>query len=204
VSPASQDRGITDPSSTAPLPKSAAQHVFVQQRTFRMRNFVILAALGLAVLLIAGVGYLKYRSLQRLKIENAVVGSLKNAPSPTLRAAHVSVSVLDTGEVILGGNVPSSGDSAAASLLAASVPGVARVNNQLQVVQPPPTNLPGAESSDALVSKGKAFMDAGDYPAAIDCFTRAANDPNNKSARELVDLARRAQKTEEELLKKRR
>jgi hypothetical protein len=47
-------------------------------------------------------------------------------------------------------------------------------------------------------------MDAGDYPAAIDCFTRAANDPNNKSARELVDLARRAQKTEEELLKKRR
>jgi hypothetical protein len=49
-----------------------------------------------------------------------------------------------------------------------------------------------------------ASLDAGDYAAAIDCFTKAANDPNNKSARELLERAQRAQKTEEELLKKRR
>ncbi|HYM75951.1 MAG TPA: protein kinase [Candidatus Dormibacteraeota bacterium] len=195
---------IVDPSSTPPLPKSAAQHVFVQQRTFRLRNFLILAALGVAVLLIAGVGYLKYRSLQRLKIENAVVEVLKNAPSPALHASHISVSVLDTGEVILGGNVPSSGDSVAAASLAASVPGVVHVNNQLQVVPPPPPIPAEAESTDSLINKGMAFMDDGNYSAAIDCFTRAANDPNSKSARELLDLARRAQKTEAELLKKRR
>jgi len=47
-------------------------------------------------------------------------------------------------------------------------------------------------------------MDSGDYASAIDYFTRAASDPNNKSAPELLDLAKRAQKTEEELLKKRR
>jgi hypothetical protein len=49
-----------------------------------------------------------------------------------------------------------------------------------------------------------ASLDAGDYATAIDCFTKAANDPNNKSARGLLETARRAQKTEEELLKKRR
>jgi hypothetical protein len=49
-----------------------------------------------------------------------------------------------------------------------------------------------------------ASLDAGDYATAIDCFTKATNDPNNKSAKGLLEIARRAQKTEEELLKKRR
>ena len=48
------------------------------------------------------------------------------------------------------------------------------------------------------------LLDAGDYPAAIDCFRKAAADPNNKGAQQLLDRAERAQKTEEELLRKRR
>jgi hypothetical protein len=47
-------------------------------------------------------------------------------------------------------------------------------------------------------------LDNGDYATAIDCFTKAAKDPNNKTARALIETARRAQMTEERLLKTRR
>ena len=193
------------PSSEPPLPKSAAQHVFIQQRTFKAKNMVALIGLCLAFALITGVGYVKYRTMQRVKIQNAVVQGLKNAASPTVRGAHINVSVSDTGEVILDGVVPSIGDSNTAASLSAAVSGVTRVNNRLQVVPaPPPATTKGAQSSDSLINKGMASLDAGDYATAIDCFSKAANDPNNKSARELLETARRAQKTEEELLKKRR
>ena len=164
---------------------------------------MMMIGLALALALIAGVGYLKYRSMRRLRIENAVIESLQSAPASGLRSAHVSVSVSDSGEVILDGNVPSPGDSSVAEGLATAVGGVTHVNNRLQIVQPPPPPGTQPESSDALVNKGMEFMDVGDYPSAIDCFTRAAGDPNNKSARELIDLARRAQETEGQLLKNR-
>jgi serine/threonine protein kinase len=194
------------PATQPPLPKSAAQHVFVQQRTFKARNVLVLIGLCLALVVIAGVGYLKYRTIQRTQIENAVVENLKNAPSPAVRAAHIKVSVSDMGEVMLDGVVPSMADSTTAASLSAMVAGVTRINNRLQVVPliaPPPSGNT-AESSDSLVNKGMASLDVGDYATAIDCFTKAANDPNNKSARQLLETARRAQKTEEELLKKRR
>jgi serine/threonine protein kinase len=193
------------PSTQPPLPKSAAQHVFVQQRTFKARNILVLGGLCVALVVIAGAGYLKYRTIQRTKIENAVVESLKNGPSSALRAAHIRVSVSDTGEVILDGVVPSMGDSNTAASLSATVSGVSRVNNRLRVVPiAPPPNTNDSDRSDALINKGRASLDAGDYVTAIDCFTKAANDPNNKSARGLLETALRAQKTEEELLKKRR
>ena len=194
------------PSTQPPLPKSAAQHVFVQQRTFKARNILVLMGLCLALVVIAGVGYLKYRTIRRTRIENAVVENLKNAPSPAVRAAHIKVSVSDMGEVILDGVVPSMADSTTAASLSARVAGVTRINNRLQVVPPiaPPPNANNTESSDSLVNKGIASLDAGDYATAIDCFTRAANDQNNRSAKQLLETARRAQKTEEELLKKRR
>jgi eukaryotic-like serine/threonine-protein kinase len=200
--PAAVPAGSTQP----PLPKSAAQHVFIQQRTFKARNIVVLVSLCLALAVIGAAGYLKYRSIQRLKIENAVVESFKNSSAPALRTAHISVSVSDTGDVILDGVVPSLTDSNTAANLSAAVSGVNRVNNRLQVVPSitPAPNAGGAETSDSLVSKGMSSMDAGDYATAIDCFSRAANDPNNKNARQMLETARRAQKTEEQLLKKRR
>ena len=195
------------PASTQPpLPKSAAQHVFIQQRTFKAKNIVVLLGLCLALLVIGGVGYLKYRSIQRLKIENAVVESLKNAPSPTVRTAHINVSVSDAGEVILDGIVPSLADSNTASSLSGAISGVTHVNNRLQIV-PSITSVSNpreSETSDSLVNRGMSSMDAGDYATAIDCFSKAASDPNNKSARVLLETARRAQKTEQELLRKRR
>ena len=193
-------------STQPPLPKSAAQHVFIQQRTFKAKNIFVLVGLCLALVVIGGVGYLKYRSIQRLKIENAVVESLKNAPSPAVRMAHINVSVSDAGEVILDGVVPSLGDSNAAASLSAAISGVTHVNNRLQIVPSitPVPNPHDGETSESLVNRGISSMDAGDYATAIDCFSKAANDPNNKSARALLETARRAQKTEEELLRKRR
>jgi tetratricopeptide (TPR) repeat protein len=70
-----------------------------------------------------------------------------------------------------------------------------------------PSKVPGAipgESAESLIHKGTAFLDDGDYSAAIECFRKAAADPNNKGAQALLDRAQRAQKTEEELLRKRR
>lgn len=199
------------PASPAPLPnsrmvKSAAQHLFLQHRTFRPRNLVMLAVLGLsAVLLLGGLGYIKYRAIRRVRIERAVIEGLQAAPSATLRTAHLSVSVNDAGETALDGSVQNSDDATEATTLAAAVPGVTHVSNRLQIVPTPPPPVSGIqpESSDSLVNRGMGFMDEGKYSDAIDCFTKAANDPNNTTARELLETARRAQKTEEQLLKKR-
>lgn len=200
------------PAAPTPLPnsrmvKSAAQHVLLQHRTFRPKNLVMLGLLALlAMIVLGGLGYLKYRALQRLRIESSVIQGFQAAPSPTLRTAHVNVTVTDAGEVTLDGSVLNTDDSNAATALATAVRGVSRVNNRLQVVpplQPPGASTTQAESSDSLVNRGMAFMDDGKYDEAIDCFTRAANDPNNKSAKELLETARRAQQTEQLLLKKR-
>jgi len=192
------------PTATTPLPKSAAQHVFVQHRSYKARNLIMMVGLALALLVIGGVGYLKYRTMQRVRIQNAVVQSLQSGAASGLHPAHIRVSVSDMGEVILDGNVHSTGDSSLAESLAAKVAGVSRVNNRLQVVQaPPPPPGTQTESSDSLLHKGKEFMDAGDYSSAIECFTRAAGDPNNKNASDLLNLAKRAQETEQKLLKNR-
>ena len=202
----------TAPAPDSVLVKSAAQHVLLQPRKFRLGQLLTLLALILAAVLVAGVGYVKYQSLRRLRIESAVNEKL-DAASPTLRNAAIRVFVSDTREVFLDGNVSSNEDLTAAATLAASVAGVTGVTNRLLVVPAPgaaigaaavaPAAVPG-ESAESLISKGTAFLDAGDYPAAIDCFQKASADPNNKGAKELLDRARRAQKTEEELLRKRR
>jgi eukaryotic-like serine/threonine-protein kinase len=207
----SSPSATAQPATPVPLPnsrmiKSAAQHVFLQHRTLKPKNLVMLSVIGLAaILLFGGLGYVKYRSIRRMKIEQAVVSGIQSAPSATLRTAHISVAVDDAGAVTLDGVVASSSDSSAAESLTTSVSGVTHVNNRLQIVSSitPPAPNP-AETSDSLVNKGMASMDSGDYAAAIDYFTKAASDPNNKSAPELLDLARRAQKTEEDLLRKRR
>jgi serine/threonine protein kinase len=216
-SPLPAEPSLAGTIATAPAPdsvlvKSAAQHVLLQPKKFRLGQLLTLVALILAAALVAGVGYVKYQSLRRLRIESAVNEKL-DAASPTLRNAAIRVFVSDTREVFLDGSVSSNEDWTAAEGLAASVPGVTGVSNRLLVVPSrgaavapaavAPTAVSG-ESAESLVSKGAAFLDAGDYPAAIDCFQKASADPNNKGAKELLDRARRAQKTEEELLRKRR
>lgn len=167
----------------------------------------MLALLGLAaIVLVGGLGYVKYRATQRVRIEQAIVQELQSAPSPTLRAAHLGISVNDAGDVTLDGSVQNSDDLSAATALAKAVHGVNHVNNRLQVVQappPPPGSSTQPESSESLVKRGMNFMDDGKYDEAIDCFTKAASDPNNKTANQLLETARRAQKTEEQLLKRR-
>jgi len=215
--PASAPASQTNPASTAPpadsvLVKSAAQHLFLQPRTFRLKHFLILMVLGLAAVLVVGFGYLKYQSLRRMEIERAVTEKLTTASSPTLRQAAVTVFVSDTREVILGGNLSSPEDLASAEALASSVPGVTHVTNRISVIPAVvpavvPSKVPGgvpAESAESLIHRGTAFLDDGDYQAAIECFRKAAADSNNKGAQALLDRAQRAQKTEEELLRKRR
>jgi len=201
----------TAPPADSLLVNSAAQHLFLQPRTFRLKHFLLLMVLGLAAVLVAGAGYLKYQSWRRLTIESAVTEKLNHAPSATLRQATLRVFVSDARGVTLDGKVPSREDFLAAGDLAASVPGVTRVINRVEypaslpagtsTVAPP--GIPG-ESAESLINKGSAFLDAGDYPAAIECFRKAAADPNNKGAQERLDRAQQAQKTEEELLRKRR
>ena len=177
------------------LPKSVAEHIFVQPRRPVVKQFLALVALILAAILVGGVGYLKYQSVRRLQIEAAIIEKLKQAPSPTLRQAGIRVFVSDAREVTLDGDVRSTEDFNGAESVAASVVGVTRVINRVRVVP--------AESSDSLIRRGLSFLDAGDYPSAIDCFRKALSDPNAKGAKELLDRAQRAQQTEEELLQKR-
>ena len=88
----------------------------------------------------------------------------------------------DAREVTLDGKVNVPEDSVLAESVAYSVDGVAYVKNRLMVVPVVVPVAPTPESSDALISRGRALLDTGDYPAAIDCFRKALADPNNKGA----------------------
>jgi serine/threonine protein kinase len=185
----------SNPPTDSRVINSAAQHVFLPPRSLNAKLFLRLFVVGLAAVLVAGAGYLKYRSVRRIRIQDAVTEKLKAAPSQTLSQAGIRVFVSDQREVTLDGKVRGPEDSALAESLASSVSGVIHVNNRL-IVTP-------VESSESLIKKGLVFLDAGDYPSAIDCFRRALADPNHKGAQELLDRAQRAQQTEQELLKNR-
>jgi serine/threonine protein kinase len=189
--------------------KSAEQHVLVQPRKFGLKNLVMIVLLLVAILVVAGVGYLKYQAFRRVQIENAVNEKLNGAPSASLRNAGIHVSVSDKREVTLDGDVTSQDDFAMAASLAQSVSGAVDVRNRLRVVAPVQSGRSTGQgnppdSTDSLIQKGVESMDTGDYPAAIDTFSKAAaGDPSNKKAQEWLDRAKKAQKTEEELLQNR-
>ena len=162
--------------------------------------------LVLAAVLVAGAGLLKYSAIRRVQIENAVIEKLSSAPSAALHNVRVSVSAKH--EVTLDGKVPTMEDFAMATAVAASVDGVRYVNNHLVVAEQPQQSgdqkPPAADSADSLIQKGSDYLDAGDYASAIDCFTKASPDPKSgQKAQQLLDQARRAQATEEKLLKSR-
>ena len=177
---------------------SAAQHVFMPPRTLNAKLLLRVVIVLLAAALVGGAGYLKFQSARRARIKSDVLQMLKDAPSPTLRGADLRVWVTNDRDVTLDGAVHGIEDSALAEWLAGSVTGVSHVRNRL-IVMPPVATV----TSESLVNKGIAFLDAGDYASAIDCFRQASADPNNKAAKELLDQAQRAQRTEEELLKNR-
>jgi len=183
------------PAADPAVINSAAQHVFLPPKGVGAKLILRVVLVLVAAALVAGAGYLKFRSLRKIRIKNAVVEKLKAAPSETLRGSDLRVWVSDDREVTLDGAVRGAEDFTLAGSLAGSVPGVAHVRNRLIVV---PT-----ETSDSLINKGVTFLDAGDYSSAIDCFRKASADPNNRAAKDLLDQAVRAQQTEEELLKNR-
>jgi serine/threonine protein kinase len=204
---------IMAPPADPVLVNSAAQHLFLQPRTFRLKHFLILMALLAATVVVAGVGYLKYQTLRRLRIESAVVEKLSSAQSAALRQGAVRVFVSDGREVYLDGKVPSKNEFDAAGEMAASVRDVTRVINRVEYSPVVPaasnpatvgTGVPSA-SSESLISDGTKLLDDGKYAEAITAFSKALEvDPNNRGAKELLDRARQAQKTEDELLKNRR
>jgi len=175
-----------------------AKPVFLPPRRLSFRLIVRALALAVAGLIVLGVGYLKYKSIRRVEMQSAIIEKLQAAPSETLRKTAIRVFVSDDRQVTLDGKVSSPEDAALAASLAGSVLGVNRVTNRLIVP------VVAVESSESLINKGVTFLDAGDYPSAVDCFRKALADPNNKGAKELLDRAQRAQQTEEELLKNRR
>src|ERR1035438_7314794 len=195
-----ESRAAIVQSAAAPDPavvNSAAQHVFLPPRGLTAKLLLRFVIVGLATILVAGAGYLKFRSVRRVRISGEVMEKLK-AASSSLPGADLRVSVADGRQATLDGAVRAAEDSSLAESVAGSVPGVVHVRNRLIVVPTVPT-----ETTESLVNKGVSFLDAGDYTSAIDCFRKALADPNNKGAQELLDRAQRAQQTEEELLKNR-
>jgi serine/threonine protein kinase len=195
-----ESRSAIVQSAAAPDPgvvNSAAQHVFLPPRGLSAKLLLRFVIVGVATILVAGAGYLKFRSVRRVRISGEVMEKLK-AASSSLPGADLRVSVADDREVTLDGAVRAAQDSSLAESVAGSVPGVVHVRNRLIVVPTVPT-----ETTESLVNKGVSFLDASDYTSAIDCFRQALADPNNKGAQELLDRAQRAQQTEEELLKNR-
>jgi serine/threonine protein kinase len=204
---------ITAPPADPAVVNSAAQHLFRQPRTFRLKHFLILAGLLAATVVVAGVGYLKYQTLRRLRVESAVLEKLSSAQSAALRQGAVRVFVSDGREVYLDGKVPSKNEFDAAGEMAASVSDVTRVINRVEYPPVVPaavnpatvgTGVPSA-SSESLIGDGTKLLDDGKYAEAITSFSKALEvDPNNRGTKELLERARQAQKTEDELLKNRR
>jgi tetratricopeptide (TPR) repeat protein len=193
------------PPTDAAIANSASQHVFVPPRKTNLKQILVLVVLLVAGLVVSGVGYLKYQSLRRLRVENAVTDKLSS--SPTLRQAAIRVQVSDAREVILDGKVPGKEDFVAAGEVAASVPDVGNVINRIEFHPPAQAVVPTAtpESADTLILEGNKLLDDGKYAEAIASFTKAAeSDPNNQAAKDSLERARRAQKTEEDLLRNRR
>lgn len=196
------------PADSAVL-NSAAQHVFVPPRKFQLAQVVALVVLLLAAVLVAGVGYVKYQAYRRIKIENAITARFNAVPA--LHQAELRVFVSDKREVTLDGKVSSKDDFIAAGDLAASVRGVTSVVNRVEYPPSTPAIVPQvispavpSETPESLIGEGTKFMDDGNYAEAIASFNKAAAaDPNNARARELVNQATQAQKTEELLLKSR-
>lgn len=190
------------PQPASVLVKSAAQHVLLQPKKFGLKHFLGLVALLLAAALVAGVGYLKYQSLQRLRVEKAVIEVLNTEPD--LNKAALRVSVSEKGEVILDGSVLTPEDRKAAETLAGAVPDVTQVINRILVTPAPGTVVVPAQSYDSLVNDGNKYMDDGKYDEAIACFTKAAVVDPSKGAKDLLQKAQQAQKAEELLLNNRR
>src|SRR5580692_5146792 len=190
------------PQPDSVLVKSAAQHVLLQPKKFGLKHFLGLVALLLAAVLVAGVGYLKYQSLQRLRIEKAVIEVLNTEPDLSKAALRVSVS--NKGEVVLDGNVLTPADRKAAEALAGAVPDVSQVINRILVTPAAGTVVVPAQSFDSLISDGNKYMDDGKYDEAIACFSKAAAADPSKGAKDLLQKAQQAQKAEELLLKNRR
>jgi serine/threonine protein kinase len=205
---------IPTPRADSAVVNSAAQHLFLQPKTFRVKHFLILVALLAATAAVSGVGYLKYQTLRRLRIESAVLEKLSSAQSAALRQGAVRVFVSDGREVYLDGKVPSKNDFDAAGEMAGSVSDVTRVINRVEyppvvssVVNPAATVGTGspAASSESLIGDGTKLLDDGKYDEAIASFAKVLEaDPNNQAAKELLNRARQAQKTEDDLLKNRR
>jgi serine/threonine protein kinase len=197
------------PQADSAVVNSAAQHVFVPPRKFQLTQIIALVVLLLAAVLVAGVGYVKYQGYRRIKIENAITARFNAVPA--LHQAELRVFVSDTREVTLDGKVATKDDFIAAGDLAASVRGVTSVVNRVEYPPPTPAVVPPvappavpSETPESLIGEGTQFMNDGKYPEAIACFTKAAAvDPNNPRAKELIDQATQAQKTEERLLKNR-
>ena len=74
---------VPNPATGIPVGLSAEQHAVVPTRS-PLKLFLRGAVVVLAGALVLGAGYLKYRSMQRVRIENSVGEKLKTAPSPTL------------------------------------------------------------------------------------------------------------------------
>jgi len=204
---------VTPPSRASrvsPAVNSAAQHVFVPPRKFQFKQIIALLVLLLAAVVVAGVGYVKYQAYERVRIENAINARFNAVPA--LHQAELRVFVSDQREVTLDGKVSSKDDFIAAGDLAASVRGVTSVVNRVeyppatQADVPPaaPPATPG-ETPESLVAEGNKSMDDGKYADAIASFSKALEaDPNNQATNDLLARARKAQQTEEQLLRNRR
>jgi serine/threonine protein kinase len=202
------------PKADSAIVNSAAQHVFIPAKKFQLTQIIVLMVLLVAAVVVAGVGYVKYQAYQRIRIENAI--NARFSAVPALHQAELRVFVSDKREVTLDGKVSSKDDFIAAGDLASSVPGVTSVFNRVEYPQPPPAANPpaanqaepppaAAQTPESLISAGTKSMDDGNYGEAIASFSKAADaDPGNQVAKEMLTRARKAQQTEEQLLKNRR
>jgi hypothetical protein len=206
--PSAASKVIPAPANSAAI-NSAAQHVFVPPKKFQLSQIIALVILLIAAVVVVAVGYVKYQAYQRIRIENAI--NARFSAVPALHQADLRVSVSDKQEVTLDGKVSSKDDFVAAGDLASSVRGVTSVVNRVEYPSTPPATVPpvvppavSADTPESLISDGTKLMDDGNYAEAIARFTKAAAaDPTNTRAKELMDRAAQAQKTEEKLLKNR-
>jgi serine/threonine protein kinase len=187
-------------------------NVAIKRQTLRKRisgNRAVIMVSGalLFALLLIGTYFVR-TSVEQRRIENEIWTRLNSGSAGVLHGAIGLKIALHGHEVELDGQVPDNESSKQISTIAASVPGVVRVNNRLAVAGPSFTPVSqSAASADLprLLATGTQLLDNGEYSQAIEHFQQAVSmDPNDTNARKMLDRAFQAKQAEEELLRSRR
>ena len=156
--------------------------------------------------------------------DQALIATVKKALASTAWGRESSIGVTAKDRLVTLTGKASKANAEMAEALAGAIPGVRQIVNEIEFESPPMANLPRTPSAPKVViptsqrttgesmqtlrlrqllAAGSQNLDAGNYEMAVSDFQAALDlDPRDAEARSGLDRAKKAEKTEKEILQK--